>query len=264
VIYEQHPSILVCLTKEESVEEIMRYQTIAKQIKVIDSQETEKRFGADRMLRFLGNLICPICIQIGLSANQVSYLGLFITSCSAFILLSDVGETLTLGVSIYLFAIVLDYCDGTIARYHDVANFYGRFIDGLFDILNNAMFNVAIVFYIFNHFDLPPIVQVLCLMALPMAVVGSLVMDRYSTMTRWIKETQNIELKPTIKGEFPKFLFSYFYDVRILSITSMLIFEISSIVYLLVFLFINSLVTIFHIAVGAQTLNHSAKSHRVR
>ena len=37
----------------------MNYIKILKELKEINQNEAEHRFGADRLLRFLGNFICP-------------------------------------------------------------------------------------------------------------------------------------------------------------------------------------------------------------
>ena len=241
----------------------MRYSEIKRQIKEIDTHEAERRLGADRILRILGNLVCPFLIMLRVPANYVTCIILLMTICSSTIIVAGWNGGLALGTLIYLCAVILDYCDGTIARYNGTANFFGRFIDGLFDAINLAIFAGAIALYAITNFDLNWIIKILCLLSPPMAIAGCLVSDRYSTMVRWINETHDVNIPPTIKAQLPKFLLNYFYDFRLLAIISILFYPDFTVGLLLVMLLTNIISIGLYVRVASRCLNYSAPTGRV-
>ncbi len=52
------------------------------------------------------------------------------------------------GVVVFLFAVVLDYVDGALARLQDRATYYGKFIDGLVDIVADIFFLPVLGLYL--------------------------------------------------------------------------------------------------------------------
>lgn len=240
----------------------MNYIKILKELKEINQNEAEHRFGADRLLRFLGNFICPFFIIFGISANLMCCIGLLLAVSAAVIIITGFDNSLVLATGIYLFVIILDYTDGSVARYTSSSNFFGRFLDGVCDNITGAIFHIAIFLYVNKQFELNPFIEILCIFSIPMWVLSSLIMDRYSTMVRWIKETHDVSILPTIKGEMPRFCFNYLFDCRILSVVSILFFPVCAIVFLLLSLFISTFVIIFHVKVASVKLNYSAESSR--
>lgn len=78
-----------------------------------------------------------VLINYGVSANVVTSLGAL---CLLFAFASLALGQLVLGSLLYLFAYVVDFMDGNIARYIGRPTFFGKMIDGLVDSLTFLLF----------------------------------------------------------------------------------------------------------------------------
>ena len=83
------------------------------------------------------SIICTrFFIRLGIKPNTVTVLSLLLGVCgSVFFYPQDLGLNF-LGVVIEYFAVILDCCDGEIARLTHSSSQLGRFLDGLVDSLN--------------------------------------------------------------------------------------------------------------------------------
>ena len=84
----------------------------------------------------------------------------------------------------FLISFIFDFADGLIARLKKQTSFYGRFIDGLFDILVIGFLHIIFINYIkANHeifFNINIYYTILLLLP-----IQHLILDRFSALARW-------------------------------------------------------------------------------
>ena len=93
--------------------------------------------------RIFGILIFSIMKYLNPNIISISSLSMSIIAFS----ISIISNSIALSYIILFFVIsfILDFTDGMVARFHKKTSFYGRFIDGLFDII---VFGLCISFYL--------------------------------------------------------------------------------------------------------------------
>ena len=106
----------------------------------------------ENVYRLCAIIISPLAIN--LNPNFISLLSLLL-GLMAFAL-SFFYEEISINIIIifFLFSFILDFLDGLIARYQKKTSFYGRFIDGLYDIIVGGLLHIILFTYIskFNSF----------------------------------------------------------------------------------------------------------------
>jgi phosphatidylglycerophosphate synthase len=90
--------------------------------------------------RYLSFPLAALLISFGISANLTTLLGLIALVLSIMVLVSGSSIALPIGIALYWLAYVLDFADGTIARFHDRPNYFGKLIDGFVDYLALVIF----------------------------------------------------------------------------------------------------------------------------
>ena len=75
-------------------------------------------------------------ILLRINPNKITYLNFLISIISIFFIFfsSIENDFIIYGISLYFLCLIIDFCDGTVARYFKITSFYGKFIDGLVDI----------------------------------------------------------------------------------------------------------------------------------
>ena len=191
---------------------------------------------------------------IGLNPNLISFLSLF----SGFIGLSvsTIYEIKISYISYFFFtSFILDFCDGVVARHKKQSSFYGRFIDGLFDILVIGFLHIILINYLFisNNKLLNINFYYITILLLP---IQHLILDRFSAMARWCNEINNKKkLKPYFRNSYFNrvtfatfdlqhlcillFLFSSFFDESLLINIYFVLSFISSIVSIILYIYLS-------------------------
>lgn len=103
-----------------------------------------------------------ICMNIGLTANQTTWISLVVLVAGCFLLAVGNYWTAFTGAALLNIWLVLDFVDGNIARYEKACSLYGEFIDALGAFLAHLSFFAAGVgFYVsrnsllFSTFEWP-------------------------------------------------------------------------------------------------------------
>ena len=163
------------------------------------------------LYRFFGILISPLFIK--LSPNLISFLSLF---CGFIGLIFSVSSSIKINFIIFFFLLsfVLDFTDGMIARFTNKTSFYGRFIDGLFDIIVIGFLHIVFLIHLINIevVEIKNIYFTCFLVSLTLLPIQHLILDRFSSIARWCKEiNNNKDIKPyhrnTFFGKITKLLF---------------------------------------------------------
>lgn len=90
--------------------------------------------------RYLSFPITAVFIWLGISANITSLIGFILLLISFYLFLFCSFDFNTLALCLFLFAYILDFVDGNIARYHTKSNFFGKLIDGFVDYISYLIF----------------------------------------------------------------------------------------------------------------------------
>ena len=92
-------------------------------------------------------LITPFFVWLRMSPNWISFLRMFIALGAMILLFSESLEIRILGLCVYTFAKVLDFVDGNIARVFKSKTFFGKWLDGLVDIVSAVAILIAVASY---------------------------------------------------------------------------------------------------------------------
>jgi len=170
------------------------------------------------LYRLFGVLVSPLFIN--LNPNLISFLSL---------LFGLVGMTLSVFFSIkisyiiffFLFSFILDFTDGIVARFKGKTSFYGRFIDGLFDIIVIGLLHVVFLIHLINKgfIEINSFYFIFFLLLLFLLPIQHLILDRFSSMARWCNEINNNKhIKPYYRNIFLSKITKFLFDLQHLCI----------------------------------------------
>lgn len=232
---------------------------------MIKSNHSERLivFSHNHIFRMLGAFLTPLFMYLRFTPNSISWFGFILGILSLSVILSEISNYLKWGALIYLISVIIDYCDGTLARYNKNANFYGRFIDGFIDVTNGSLFLIGISIYLINMYQFSSLSYFLILFAIPSYIIGTLITDRYSSFSRWISEENKLKVNPTIKFYLPTKLIIRITDLKFLLLIGMIFEENFCFPYLILIIVYNIIVILFHIFYAKKFFNIKASSHRI-
>ncbi len=162
------------------------------------------------LYRLFGILVSPLFIK--LNPNFLSLLSLI---CGLMGLVLSIFFSLQISFVIifFIFSFVLDFTDGIVARAVGKTSFYGRFIDGLFDIFVISFLHIVFLIHIINNkfTDIFDIYFIFFLIVITLVPIQHLILDRFSSLARWCNEMNNDKkTKPYYRniffGKITKFL----------------------------------------------------------
>ena len=170
------------------------------------------------LYRFFGILIAPLLINI--NPNFISFLSL-LSGFIGFVLYIFFSIKIIYIVFFFLFSFILDFTDGLIARFTNKTSFYGRFIDGLFDILVTSFLHIVFFIYLIENeiVQTKSIYFIIILVVIFLAPIQHLLLDRYAAIARWCNDlVEKKKIKPYIRDDFLGGLTKFLFDIQHLSI----------------------------------------------
>jgi|694.fasta_scaffold13702_3 phosphatidylglycerophosphate synthase len=215
--------------------------------------------------------ITPFFIYLKVKPNFITMMN-FILSVISIMILIFASHYFVWAIIIYIFYKILDFVDGSIARYNSISTFYGRFIDGLADIFFQSFFIFTLSFYYFIKLQ----DNNLLLIGISAAVLtcfDTFIYDRYSAITRWMNNDLNLNIKPNIKSKNfinLKIILLYqdiiFFLVMLLLVDSIDLSYLKIIIYLIFIITITSAIhnIVFHLIFSYKNLNYFSKKKKVR
>lgn len=163
------------------------------------------------LYRLFGILVTPLFIK--LNPNFISLLSL-ICGLTGLVLSIFFSLQINFVIIFFIFSFVLDFTDGIVARAVRKTSFYGRFIDGLFDIFVISFLHIVLLIHIINNkfTDIFDIYFIFFLIVIILIPIQHLILDRFSSLARWCNEiNNNTKIKPYYRniffGKITKFLF---------------------------------------------------------
>lgn len=242
----------------------MNFKTLYLLTKEINSGQTKKSEASyfELIFRKSGFWITPFFLKAQISANSVSLFGFFLGLISASLFFIGSKATLSLGLLFFLVSTIIDYCDGNVARMTNTATFFGRFIDGVIDIVITCSIQIAFVKIAFYQCRSESLMWsgIICVVLTPFYV---LYFDRYSSYARWINQECKMDIKPYIRPELCPKLFNSLYDFQFLALFFLPIFlNLSLWVYFLTNIFHAVLYIYFHTISVSRHMMVTTRNHR--
>jgi len=90
-----------------------------------------------------------VLVRLGFTGNLVTFSKVLILFLSFYLILSGNESYLLAGAILYFFFVVLDFCDGNVARYHNNATMFGKMLDGYADNLGQLIFLVVSLYTVY-------------------------------------------------------------------------------------------------------------------
>lgn len=217
----------------------------------------------------ISNYITPIFILLKIKPNFVTGINFIISIISIYFFLSLKNELILYGVIFYFIFRILDFTDGTVARYRSLSTFYGRFLDSILDIFYECFLFLSISFYIFSLFGEKNILIAGYILSI-FAVFSTCIYDKYASLARWSNIENKTNILPYLKKNY--FLINlspFFNDVQqiFIFLLPLLIFNLN--LLKISFYFFVSLMMIFylqniikHIFFAKKNLTFQAKNKK--
>ena len=188
----------------------MSYIELVIKIREINKHQIINNFSFDAIFRLISYYITPIFIYLKLTPNAITYISALSGFVGSIILLYFGYSYVFYAVLLFFIHIIIDYCDGNTARYYNISTFYGRFIDGLFNILVLSSLQISMVVvliyevsdinsYILEYISKEQVILI-SLISLVLYPVQHLIYDRYSAYIRWINQDGQTKISPSIKS----------------------------------------------------------------
>ena len=223
------------------------YKKIFKENKLFFFNYNHNSF-FEAIYRLCAILIAPILIK--LSPNFISLISLLLgfigLVCSVFFYFD-----IRLIIILFLLSFILDFADGLIARHTNKTSFYGRFLDGLFDIFVIGFLHIVFIIHLINKEFLTTdsFYFILILITISIMPVQHLILDRFSSLARWCNEiNKNTFIKPYYRNSFFNRLTMLLFDLQHLCVFFILVngnINLTSVIFFYFILsFISSLLSI--------------------
>ena len=116
------------------------YQRILKDYALGDKKQQDKYYILFFVYRHLCFPFAALSLRLGISANTITFIGFVLFIISYGTLVSGIYNAIFLGSCWYFLAFILDFADGTVARFHNKPNYFGKLIDGLVDYFQHSIY----------------------------------------------------------------------------------------------------------------------------
>ncbi len=157
-------------------------------------------------------LFSPFLIILNITPNTITFLNFIISLFSIIFIFYGSEYFFELGIILYIFYRVFDFCDGAVARYLNTSTFYGRFIDGLADIFLNTFLILSVSFYSFKILNSVPLLLFGCISSV-LTAFDTFIYDRYSALARWSNFENRTKITPFIKTKFMQKSKKFYIDI---------------------------------------------------
>ncbi len=248
----------------------MNIVELIKKLLEINKYQSSSIYSIAKLFSIVACFVTPFFYYTRCSANIVSVISLITGILGALIIFVNGIEYVGYGISLLFLSILIDYCDGSIARLNNTPNFFGRFVDGLVDIFVIGIFQCSLL-YVFiewdhlfyfiseNMFHGLLIVLILSIFFTP---IQHLIFDRYSSYTRWIKEEHSINISPTLKREISFVYIDLINDIQLILLLMIPFFIDAIIIYFIINLLTSLYVISIHFLFSKKYMNVHAECHR--
>lgn len=162
------------------------------------------------LLSKISYFFSPLFIILKINPDVITLLNFILSIILIALIFVGSNDFISIAIIIYFICIIMDFCDGCVARYFNTTSFFGRFIDGLVDIFQKTFLILSLSFYGFRIFDDLNILILGCTAAL-FASFDTFILDKYSALVRWYNLEMGKKIAPYIYKKINK-RWTFFYD----------------------------------------------------
>ena len=248
-----------------------KLKNLVNELKIVNSKQISNPYSLEALFKIIAIYLTPLFYYLKINANQLTWMH-FITSASGAIVIIALGyDYYAYGVTLYFLGVMMDFCDGSIARISNNATFYGRFLDGLLDVVKDIMIQSSLLVIIYNNSDIidnlfnepsNTYILALCVLAVGLTPIHHLIYDRYSALARWANEENSINIFPTLRYIISFRTIDFLLDLQYIFLV-VIIFSLDFIIYYFIVVFVTSIYVMFlHIYYSKKYMNINASDHR--
>ena len=160
------------------------------------------------LLNFLANFLIVIFSRLKIKPDTITSLNFLFYIISTFLIFSFHKDFYVYGILIFLLTLLVDKCDGGLARLYNYKTFFGKFYDSIIDLIFPSVIFLGLTlnyYKINNDFFF----LVIGSLASILLIADSAVLDKYAAITRWC----NLENKTNIKPYLSKTIFKNIHDI---------------------------------------------------
>ncbi len=165
----------------------------------------------------ISNFISPIFVMFQVDPNKITYFNFILSITLVLFIFFGNENFMQIGVLLYFFCLIIDFCDGSVARYYKITSHYGKFIDGLVDIFLKTFLILSLSVYGLKITDNKLLILLGSISSL-LASFDTFVLDRYSAIVRWFNDENKKNIKPYIRKTFLPRLTFLFSDIFVISV----------------------------------------------
>ena len=162
------------------------------------------------LLSKISYFFSPLFIILKIDPNIITFLNFILSIILIALIFFGSNDFISIAIIIYFICIIMDFCDGCVARYFNITSFYGRFIDGLVDIFQKTFLILSLSFYGFRIFADLNLLILGCTAAL-FASFDTFILDKYSALVRWCNLEMGRKIAPYIYKKINR-RWTFFYD----------------------------------------------------
>ena len=248
-----------------------KLKNLINELKIANSKQITNPYSLEALFKIIAIYLTPLFYYLKINANQLTWIH-FITSASGAIIILVLGyDYYVYGVTLYILGIMIDFCDGSIARISNTATFYGRFLDGLLDVVKTIMMQSSLLIIIYNNVDIidklfyglsNTYILALCVLSVGLTPIHHLIYDRYSALARWANDENSIKIFPTLRYVISFKTIDFFVDLQNIFLV-LIIFSLDFIVHYFIVVFVTSIYVMFiHIYYSKKYMSINASDHR--
>lgn len=189
----------------------------------------------DYVFRLIGVYISIIFIKCRFHPTTINILN-FLVGLSALILIFINNENLKYSIALFQIAYFIDLTDGNVARYNNIASFWGRFLDSVIDILVGGFIYVVLFYYSLLNFNSSSLI-VLGMFATLFHPIYHMIYDKYSSLARWSNLDNKTKIVPYIRLIKGKKINSTLLDFEFLLLISLLFVTNKSAIFYIIYTF---------------------------
>ena len=169
------------------------------------------------IIELLSTVITPFFIYLKFSANLITGINFLIAIVSLYLIFIAEQSLYPYGIILFFVALVLDCCDGSIARYYKQSNFYGRFLDAIVGIFHTTFLNIAIHYFCYKIYSNETLF-LLGLIVSTITIYKICIPDKYSSLVRWCNEENKRKIKPYLGKTFYPGVYHILYDFYLIGL----------------------------------------------
>ena len=252
---------------------------LIKKIKEVNKGQIYNIFSTEAFLRIVAWYVTPLFYYLRIKPNIISIISLITGIIAALIIIYGGKDAYLYGVLIYIFSIIFDHCDGNIARLRNIPTFFGRFMDGLFDIFVQGFIQISLLSlimidvidnidssttmpYIFDYEISIILILSISLLSLFSTPIQHMIPDRYGGYCRWINEEHKLSIPSTLR-EVVSFKFvDFLNDIQLLFIILGLFSNQFIFMYFIINLLTSLIMICFYFFFAKKNMTIYARDHR--